>query len=148
MIDVADRPVTRRDARASALVRTTAEVVTRVREGRVPKGDVLRTSETAGLLGLKRTPDLLPFCHPIAVRGAELSVAVASDTTLEVIAFARADDRTGVEMEVLTAVSIAALCVYDMLKAFDPAMEIGPVRLLEKHGGKSGDWMAPTSRND
>lgn len=143
MVDVGDKAVTRREARACARVQTTAEVLARVREGRVPKGDVLRTAETAGLLGLKRTPDLLPFCHPIALRGASLAVTFASDDTLEITATARADDRTGVEMEVLTAVSVAALCVYDMLKMFDPAMVIGPIRLLEKSGGKSGEWVAP-----
>lgn len=143
MVDVGDKPVTVRTATAEAILTTRADVIDRIRAGGVAKGDPLRVSEVAGLMGMKRTPDLLPLCHPIGLNGAEVRSEVASDTTLRVLVSARTSDRTGVEMEVLTGASIAALCLYDMLKMYDPAMVIGPVRLLEKTGGKSGDWKAP-----
>ncbi len=143
MIDVGEKSPTDRVARAEALVTTRADVIARVRDGALEKGDVLRVSEVAGLQGMKRTAELLPLCHPIGINGAELRVSVASDTTLRVEATARTHDRTGVEMEALTAVSVAALCVYDMLKRYDPAIVIGPIRLLEKSGGKSGTWVPP-----
>lgn len=143
MVDVGDKEVTRREAVAEAVVTTRVDVIARVRAGAVPKGDVLRSAETAGLFALKRTPDLLPHCHPIALRGGGLVAEVVGDDRLRFVARARADDRTGVEMEVLTAATVAALTAYDMLKMFDPEMVIGPVRLLEKSGGKSGHWVRP-----
>jgi cyclic pyranopterin phosphate synthase len=143
MVDVGDKPVTVRTAIAEALLTTQLEVIARVRAGEVAKGNPLAVSEVAGLMGLKRTPDLLPLCHPIGVNGADVKVSVVSDTSIRVVVSARTSDRTGVEMEVLTGASLAALCVYDMLKMYDPAIVIGPIRLLEKTGGKSGDWRAP-----
>lgn len=143
MVDVGAKQVTQRAAVAEAWVTTRADVVQRVREGTVAKGDPLRVAEVAGLMALKRTPDLLPMCHPIAVNGAELRAEIAGEDRLRVVATARTLDRTGVEMEVLTAASIGALTLFDMLKMYDPAMVIGPVRLLEKSGGKSGEWRAP-----
>ncbi len=142
MIDVSDKAVTARAARAEAWLTASAEVVARVRAGAVEKGDALRVAEVAGLAGAKQTAFLLPMCHPIGVSGAEVRAEVASDTRLRVVASARTLDRTGVEMEVLTAAAIAALTLYDMLKLYDPGMVIGPVRLLEKSGGKHGDWNA------
>jgi cyclic pyranopterin phosphate synthase len=144
MIDVGDKPVTVRTAVAEALLTTRPDVIELVRGGLVEKGNPLRVAEVAGLMGLKRTPELLPLCHPIATSGAEVRASIASETTLHVLVTARTHDRTGVEMEVLTGASVAALCLYDMLKMYDPAMVIGPVRLLEKTGGKHGDWRAPT----
>ena len=143
MIDVGAKPETDRSATAEAIVTTLAEVIARVRAGTVEKGDVLRVSEVAGLQGMKRTADLLPLCHPISINGAEVIASVASDTTIRIVVTARTHDRTGVEMEALVAASTAALCVHDMLKHYDPAIVIGPIRLLEKTGGKSGRWVAP-----
>jgi cyclic pyranopterin phosphate synthase len=143
IIDVADKAPTDRTARAEAIVTTTREVVDRVRTGEVSKGDVLRTAEVAGLFAMKRTSDLLPMCHPLPLSGADVQASVAGETTLRVEACARTLDRTGVEMEVLTAASIAALTLYDMLKKYDAAIVVGPIRLLEKTGGKSGRWTPP-----
>ncbi len=143
MIDVGDKAETVRTAVAEAIVSTRADVIERVRTGTVQKGDPLRVAEVAGLMGVKRTAELLPLCHPIGLNGADLVVAIRDDTSLRVEVSARTYARTGVEMEVLTAASIAALTLYDMLKMYDPAIVIGPVRLLEKTGGKSGNWHAP-----
>jgi cyclic pyranopterin monophosphate synthase len=140
MVDVGGKAPTVRTATAEAWLTALPEVVERVRSGGVAKGDVLRVSEVAGLFAAKRTPALLPMCHPIALSGAEVRAEVVGERQLRIVATARTLDRTGVEMEVLTAASVAALTVYDMLKAYDPAMVIGPVRLLEKTGGKHGDW--------
>lgn len=143
MVDVGAKEPTRRTATAEAFLTTRPDVVTRVVEGGVAKGDPLRAAEIAGLFGIKRTPDLLPMCHPIPVSGAEVQVTIVGANQLRVVARATTLDRTGIEMEVLTAASIAALTLYDMLKAYDPGMRIGPVRVLEKTGGKTGDWTAP-----
>lgn len=143
MIEVGAKPPTDRMARAEAWLTTRADVVDRVRAGTVEKGDALRVCEVAGLMALKRTADLLPMCHPIPVSGAVVRAEVAGTAQLRVECRARTHDRTGVEMEVLTAASVAALTLYDLLKMYDPAMQIGPVRLLEKSGGKNGHWEAP-----
>ena len=143
MVDVGDKPITVRTAVAEAVVTTQPDVIARIRAGKVAKGNPLAVSEVAGLMGIKRTPDLLPLCHPLAISGAEVRVSVVSDISLRVVVSARTSDRTGVEMEVLTGASISALCLYDMLKMYDPAIVIGPIRLLKKTGGKSGDWKAP-----
>ncbi len=143
IIDVADKSPTDRTARAEALLTTLPEVIDRVRAGEVSKGDVLRAAEVAGLFAMKRTADLLPMCHPLPLSGADVQAAIDGPTTLRVEASARTLDRTGVEMEVLTAASIAALTLYDMLKKYDPAIVVGPIRLLEKTGGKSGRWTPP-----
>jgi len=143
MIDVGGKSPTDRTATAEARLTTRADVVELVRAQRIEKGDPLRVAEVAGLQGLKRTAELLPLCHPISVTGAEVHATIESDQTLLVVATARTHDRTGVEMEALTAVTIAALCLYDMLKRYDPAIVVGPVRLIEKTGGKSGVWHPP-----
>lgn len=143
MVEVGDKPVTSRTATAEAWLTTRVDVVDRVRELKVEKGDALRVAEVAGLMAMKRTADLLPMCHPLPLSGAELQAEIVGDDQLRVTAKARTRDRTGVEMEVLTAASVAALTLYDLLKMYDPAMVIGPVRLLEKDGGKHGHWTAP-----
>jgi len=143
IIDVADKAPTDRTARAEAILTTLPEAIARVRAGEVSKGDVLRAAEVAGLFAMKRTADLLPMCHPLPLSGADVKASIDGPTTLRVEAAARTLDRTGVEMEVLTAASIAALTLYDMLKKYDPAIVVGPIRLLEKTGGKSGRWTPP-----
>jgi cyclic pyranopterin phosphate synthase len=142
MIDVGAKAPTDRTATAEAILTTRADVIALVRAGPLRKGDPLRVSEVAGIQGVKKTADLLPLCHPIGVNGVEVVSAIASDTTIRVTVTARTHDRTGVEMEALVGASTAALCVYDMLKHYDPAIVIGPIRLLEKTGGKSGRWVA------
>ena len=139
MVDVGDKEVTGRVATASGVLRTTAEVCAALREGTVPKGDALATARVAGIMGAKRTPDLVPLCHPIALHGVTVDLQV-TDGGVEILATVRTADRTGVEMEALTAVSVALLTIYDMAKAIDKGMEIGEVRLLSKTGGKSGNW--------
>lgn len=145
MVEVGEKAITARFAVAEAWLTLRSDVVERVRAGQVEKGDALRVAEVAGLMGLKRTADLLPMCHPIPVSGAELRAEIVDATRLRVTARARTLDRTGVEMEVLTAASVAALTLYDLLKMYDPAIEIGPVRLLEKDGGKHGHWVRGVS---
>jgi len=139
MVDVTAKEVTVRVATASGRVRVSPEVIGLLRDGAMPKGDVLAVARIAGIQGAKRTPDLVPLCHPIAVHGVQVELAVADDA-VEITATVRTADRTGVEMEALTAVSVAALTVVDMVKAVDPAAVIGDVRVETKTGGTSGDW--------
>ena len=142
MVEVGAKDVTEREATAECLVTMTPEACRRLVEG-TPKGDPIEAARVAGLLGLKRTPELLPFCHPVAVTGAE--VAVEPDPaagTIRVRTTVRARDRTGVEMEALTAAAVAALSLYDTAKAYDRAAVISGLRLLEKRGGKSGHYVA------
>lgn len=137
MVDVADRPVTARTARASGVVRTTAAAA--IASGSVPKGDVLAVARIAGIMAVKRTPDLVPLCHPIAIHGAIVEIEVVGDE-VRIAATVRTADRTGVEMEALTAVTVAGLTVIDMVKALDPAAELTAVHVEEKDGGRSGRW--------
>lgn len=137
MVDVATRDVTVRTAVATGTVHTAAARA--IVDGSVPKGDVLAVARVAGIMGAKRTPDLIPMCHPIAVHGVDLDL-VASDDQVRITATVRTADRTGVEMEALTAVSIAALTIVDMTKSLDPAATIGHIRVERKTGGRSGDW--------
>ncbi len=139
MVDVSGKEVTVRTASASGRVLVSAEVVGLLRGEGVPKGDALATARIAGIQGAKRTPDLIPLCHPLALHGVSVELEVADDS-VEITATVRTADRTGVEMEALTAVSIAALTVIDMVKAVDKSAEIAGVRLVSKTGGKSGDW--------
>ncbi|MFE7775707.1 cyclic pyranopterin monophosphate synthase MoaC [Streptomyces sp. NPDC057445] len=139
MVDVSGKSVTARTARASGRVLVSARVVELLRGEGVPKGDALATARIAGIMGAKRTPDLIPLCHPLAVSGVKLDLSVADDA-VEIVATVRTTDRTGVEMEALTAVSVAALTVVDMVKAVDKAAVISDIRVEEKTGGKSGDW--------
>jgi cyclic pyranopterin monophosphate synthase len=141
MVDVADKEVTAREAVAEAVVHMAPATLAMVVDGQAPKGDVLATARIAGIQAAKRTPDLIPLCHHIALTAVVVRFeADASAGQLRVEARARARDRTGVEMEALTAVTVAALTVYDMLKGVDRAIRIDGVLLLEKRGGRSGDW--------
>ncbi len=141
MVDVSAKPVTAREATARGAVRMDAATLARVEAGAAAKGDVRAIAELAGIMGAKRTPDLIPLCHPLPLDGVEVHVmADASLPGLRVTATARTSGRTGVEMEALTAVSVACLTIYDMLKSVDRAMRIEGIELLAKSGGRSGDW--------
>jgi len=143
MVDVTAKDVTVRTATATGRVRVARSVVELLRAGAMPKGDVLAVARIAGIQGAKRTPDLVPLCHPIAVHGVAVELSVADDA-VEISATVRTADRTGVEMEALTAVTVAALTVVDMVKAVDPAAVISDVRVEEKTGGASGHWQRST----
>jgi cyclic pyranopterin phosphate synthase len=139
MVDVTEKEVTVRTATATGRVDLTAECIALLRGEGVPKGDALAAARLAGIMGAKRTPDLIPLCHPIALHGVTVELVV-DDTGVAVTATARTADRTGVEMEALTAVSVACLTMVDMTKAVDPRGTIGGIRLETKTGGKSGPW--------
>jgi cyclic pyranopterin phosphate synthase len=139
MVDVSGKGVTVRRAVAAGSVRTTPEVISLLREDALPKGDALAVARIAGIMGAKRTPDLIPLCHPIAVHGVDVSLELTDDA-VEIIATVRTVDRTGVEMEALTSVATAGLALVDMVKAIDPAATIDAVRVLRKEGGKTGTW--------
>jgi cyclic pyranopterin phosphate synthase len=142
IVEVGDKQVTDREAEAECLVTMTPEACARLVAG-TPKGDPIEASRVAGLMGVKRTPDLLPFCHPIAITGAQVSVDPDETTgTIHVRTRVRARDRTGVEMEALTAAAVAALSLYDTAKAYDRAARVDGLRLVAKSGGKSGDYRA------
>jgi cyclic pyranopterin monophosphate synthase len=139
MVDVTSKDVTVRTARARGRVVVSPEVVSALRGDGVPKGDVLGVARIAGIQAAKRTPDLVPLCHPIALHGVEVELDV-TDEAVEIAATVRTADRTGVEMEALTAVSVAGLTVIDMIKSLDKAAVITDIRLDEKTGGRSGTW--------
>lgn len=142
MVDVSGKDVTARTASASGRVLVSPEVVALLRGEGVPKGDALAVARIAGIMGAKQTPSLIPLCHPLAVSGVTVDLTVADDPEpcVEITATVRTTDRTGVEMEALTAVSVAALTVVDMVKAVDKGAVITDVRVETKTGGKSGDW--------
>ena len=143
MVEVGGKEVTDREAVAECVVRVSSETVGRLVEG-TPKGDPLEAARIAGLLAAKRTPELLPFCHPVALTGMDVSVEPQPDAgRLVVRATVRARDRTGVEMEALTACAVAALSLYDTAKAFERSATITDLRLLEKRGGSGGEYRAP-----
>ncbi len=139
MVDVTEKEVTVRTATATGRVDLSAECIALLRGEGVPKGDALAVARLAGIMGAKRTPDLIPLCHPIALHGVTVELVV-DDAGVAVTATARTADRTGVEMEALTAVSVACLTMVDMTKAVDPRGTIGGIRLETKTGGKSGPW--------
>ena len=139
MVDVTEKQPTVRSATARAFVRCAARIVAALRDDTVPKGDVLALARIAGIQAAKRTPDLLPLAHVIGVHGASVDVSIA-DEGVAIIATVRTADRTGVEMEALTAACVAALAVVDMVKGLDKSVTIERVELLHKTGGKSGDW--------
>jgi len=139
MVDVTAKDVTARTAVATGRVLVSAEVVGLLRGDGVPKGDALAVARIAGIMGAKQTPALIPLCHPLAISGVTVDLAVADDA-VEIRATVKTTDRTGVEMEALTAVSVAALTVIDMVKAVDKAAVITDVRVESKTGGKSGPW--------
>ena len=140
MVDVGGKPVTTRVAIAEAVLTAAPETLERIRGGSIEKGDVLAVARLAGIMGAKRTADLIPLCHPLPLESATVSFEFVGETTLRIVAKTHVAAKTGVEMEALTAASVAALTVYDMVKAIDRGVEIGPVRLVEKRGGKSGTW--------
>ncbi|MFI5713989.1 cyclic pyranopterin monophosphate synthase MoaC [Kribbella sp. NPDC051620] len=142
MVDVSDKSAGARRAVASGKVYVSAEVVAALRGEGVPKGDALAVARIAGIMGAKRTPDLVPLCHPIAITGAKVELEVADDAVL-IVATVKTTDRTGVEMEALTAVAVAGLTVIDMVKALDPAAVLTDVRVELKEGGKTGHWERP-----
>ena len=142
MVDVSDKPVTARRAVAEALVAMSAETMSLVIDGRAAKGDVLGVAELAGVMGAKRTSDLIPLCHPLSL--TDISVAITPDRAagaLRIRTEAATTGQTGVEMEAMTAASVAALTVYDMVKGVERGVEIRGIRLLSKTGGKSGTWV-------
>ncbi|WP_042408726.1 cyclic pyranopterin monophosphate synthase MoaC [Streptacidiphilus carbonis] len=139
MVDVSEKASTVRTARATGRVLVAPRVVQLLRGEGVPKGDALSVARIAGIMGAKRTPDLIPLCHPIAISGVTVELAV-TDEAVEIAATVRTADRTGVEMEALTAVAVAGLTVIDMVKAVDKGARIDAVQVESKTGGKSGDW--------
>jgi len=139
MVDVGHKQVSVRTATACGRVTVRPEVVRLLRSGGVPKGDALAVARIAGILGAKRTPELVPLCHPISISGITVDLEVGDDA-VEIRVTVRTADRTGVEMEALTAVAVAGLALVDMVKAVDPAATISDVRVVEKTGGSSGDW--------
>jgi cyclic pyranopterin phosphate synthase len=141
MVDVTAKDVTKRTAVAAGRLVSTAEVVALIASGGLPKGDALATARVAGILAAKRTSDLIPLCHPLALTGIDVDFDV-DGAEIGITATVRTTDRTGVEMEALTAVSVAALTVYDMIKAVDPGARIEGIRVLRKEGGKTGTWTA------
>lgn len=147
MVDVSAKDVTARTATAAGVVRTTAEVVELISRGGIPKGDALGVARLAGIMAAKRTPDLVPLCHPIAIHGVTVDLA-AVDDRVEITATVRTADRTGVEMEALTCVTVAGLALIDMIKAVDPAATIDQVRVLRKEGGKTGLWERPVAAEE
>src|SRR5213595_3207892 len=139
MVDVSGKEVTVRTATATGRVIVSTHVVQLLRDNALPKGDALAVARIAGIMAAKRTPDLVPLCHPLAISGVTVDLTVADDG-VEITATVRTTDRTGVEMEALTAVSVAALTVVDMVKAVDKGAVITDIRVETKTGGKSGDW--------
>ena len=143
MVDVSDKQPGRRVAVATGVLRTTADVVELLHTDGLPKGDALATARIAGIMGAKRTPDLVPLCHPIAISGVTLDLS-AHDDRIDIRAEVRTTDRTGVEMEALTAVAVAGLTLHDMIKAVDPNAVLDAVRVERKDGGKTGTWVRPS----
>ena len=143
MVDVADKQATRRTATAEGFVAMAHETLALIRDGAAAKGDVLGTARIAGIMAAKKTSDLIPLCHPLALSKIEVSFELSDNPAgVRVQSLVRLDGKTGVEMEALTAVSVACLTLYDMLKAADKAMRFDGIRLLTKTGGKSGDFSA------
>ncbi len=140
MVDITGKEVSSRTATAAGEVKTTPEVLALLRGEGVPKGDAIAVARLAGIMAAKRTPDLVPLCHPIAIHGVSVELSLG-DNEVAIEATVRTADRTGVEMEALTCVSVAALALIDMIKAVDPAASIDNVRVLRKEGGKTGLWV-------
>lgn len=141
MVDVSAKDVTAREATAAGRFETTAEVIALLRRDGLPKGDALAVARIAGIAAAKRTPDLVPLCHPVALHGVTVDLEVG-ESAVDIVATTRTADRTGVEMEALTSVVAAGLALYDMVKAVDRSARLTDVRLLAKAGGRSGSWTA------
>ncbi|MCZ8377941.1 cyclic pyranopterin monophosphate synthase MoaC [Mycobacterium sp. CPCC 205372] len=142
MVDVSAKNATRRTAVATGVLHTRPDVVDLITAGGLPKGDALATARIAGIMAAKRTSDLIPLCHQLALTGVNVDFDI-EDARVVITSTVRSTDRTGVEMEALTAVSLAALTLYDMIKAVDRAARISDIRVLHKEGGKTGDWTNP-----
>jgi len=140
VIDVGDKAITRREAAAEGEVILSPETIELVRNGRIPKGDVLECARTAAILAVKRTPELIPLCHPLRITSSDIGFKLGNHK-IEIEAVVRAMDRTGVEMEALTAVAVAALTICDMCKGVDKTLQISCIRLFRKTGGRSGDFV-------
>lgn len=147
MVDVGSKEVTHRWARAEGFVRMHPETLTLIRDKKMAKGDVFEVARLAGVMATKQTANLIPLCHPLALDSAQIDFEFVDDTTVRVEASTSVHSRTGAEMEALTAVSVAALTIYDMCKAVDRGLSIGPIELIEKSGGKSGHYQRD-SRNE
>jgi cyclic pyranopterin phosphate synthase len=145
MVDVSGKEPTTRTAVATGVVHTTTEVVALLAGDGLPKGDALATARIAGIMAAKRTSDLVPLCHPLALSSVKVDL-VLGEAEVRISATVRTTDRTGVEMEALTAVSVAGLTLHDMVKAVDPSASIDAVRVERKEGGKSGTWIRPEGR--
>lgn len=141
MVDVGEKPLTPRMARASGRVTMAEATLARVRSAPLAKGEVLEVARLAGIMAAKRTAELIPLCHPLPLDGVSVSFEFVDSTTIEISAVARCTGRTGVEMEALTAVTVAGLTIYDMVKAIDRGVVIGDIRLEEKSGGRSGHYV-------
>lgn len=142
MVDVGAKAETQRLAVASGIITMTADALAAIRAGNAPKGDVLGTARIAGIMAAKRTGELIPMCHPLAIDAVNVDFAF-EEQAIRATATVSLTGRTGVEMEAMAAVSVALLTIYDMAKALDKGMVIGSIRLIEKRGGKSGHWRAP-----
>lgn len=141
MVDVSEKAHTEREARAMAVINMTPETLQMIVEGKHKKGDVMATARIAGIMAAKKTPDLIPMCHPLMLTSVKVELTPNHEThSVEVLAICKLVGQTGIEMEALTAASVAALTLYDMCKAVDKGMIIDQVKLLEKKGGKSGHW--------
>lgn len=145
MVDVTGKEITSRVAVASGVMHTTAEVVALLRSNGLKKGDALAVARVAGIMGAKRTPDLVPLCHPLPISGVTVSFTLNADS-VAIEATVRTSGQTGVEMEALTAVTVAGLTLHDMIKAVDPAAVLSEVRVERKEGGKTGLWTRPEDR--
>ena len=146
MVDVTDKAATEREARAEATIRMAPETLNMIVDGEHPKGDVLAVARIAGIMAAKKTHDLIPLCHALNLTSVKIELTPGEDgASVHVVTRCKLSGQTGVEMEALTAASVAALTLYDMCKAVDRGMEIGPVRLLEKKGCRSGHWVADKS---
>ena len=141
MVDVSAKPVTTREATAHGIVTMNAEAFAAVQSGTVKKGDVLGVARIAGIMAAKKTSELIPMCHPIPIESVKIDIEAVSDTQVRIISTLRCSHKTGIEMEALTAASIAALTIYDMCKAMDRGMVIRDIHILEKDGGKSGHYI-------
>jgi cyclic pyranopterin phosphate synthase len=144
MVDVGSKPATARRAVASGRITMTAEALAAIRAGNAPKGDVLSAARIAGIMAAKRTGELIPLCHPLGLEAVTIDFEY-EDSAIRATATASLTGKTGVEMEAMTAVSVALLTIYDMAKAIDKGMVISDIRLIAKTGGKSGDWAAPAT---
>jgi cyclic pyranopterin monophosphate synthase len=140
MVDVSAKPAVRREAIARGEIRMAAATVQAIEKDQIAKGNVLATARLAGIMAAKRTGELIPLCHPLPIEHVELNLEVTDERTIRIEAVVEVHGRTGVEMEALTAVSVAALAIYDMCKSADRGILIGPIGLVEKSGGKSGDF--------